>query len=75
MSTATTSPPTSSQQTDICEDPGEALLAADEAIQNSRDPFPELTLGDAMPRCESDSAPKGTYVDPPSPSPADGGST
>ena len=75
MSTATTSPPTSSQQTDICEDPGEALLAADEAIQNSRDPFPELTLGDAMPRCESDSAPKGTYVDPPSAGDGDGSAT
>ena len=75
MSTATASPPTSSQQTDICDDPGEALLAADEAIQNSRDPFPELTLGDAMPRCESDPAPKGTYVDPPSAGDGDGSAT
>ena len=67
MSTATTSPPTSSQQTDICEDPGEALLAADEAIQNSRDPFPELTLGDAMPRCERVPAPNCHHLGPPSP--------
>ena len=59
MSVATTSPPSQQEAEapspratdgrDIC-DPGEALLAADRSVHNTRDPFPETTLGDAMPR-------------------------
>ena len=84
MSVATTSPPSQqeaeapSQQAtdgrDICE-PGEALLAADRSVHNTRDPFPETTLGDAMPRCASGPPSKAHGVSPPTAGDGDGSAT
>lgn len=84
MSVATASPPSQqeagapSQQAmdgrDICE-PGEALLAADRSVHNTRDPFPETTLGDAMPRCASGPPSKAHGVSPPTAGDGDGSAT
>lgn len=84
MSVATASPPSQqeagapSQQAmdgrDICE-PGEALLAADRSVHNTRDPFPETTLGDAMPRCASGPPSKAHGVSSPTAGDGDGSAT
>ena len=65
MSTATVPQPA---QEGVC-DPGQALLDADKAIQNSRDPFPELTLGDALTPCTK---PRSHYFNPPTAGDGDG---
>ena len=67
MSTATLSQPA---QGDVC-DPGQALLDADQAIQSSRDPFPEMTLGDAIVPCGNE-APTSHYFSPPTAGDGDG---
>lgn len=67
MSTATLSQPA---QGDVC-DPGQALLDADQAIQSSRDPFPEMTLGDAIVPCGNE-APTSRYFSPPTAGDGDG---
>ena len=65
MSTATVPQPA---QGGVC-DPGQALLDADRAVQNSRDPFPELTLGDALTPCTK---PRSHYFNPPTAGDGDG---